>query len=586
MKKIFLVVQDKDAVSSLQELRDLGLVHVEHVHAPQDEQVSSLKEDVRMLDRVVEYLSHEHMLPQERFEKGWKEEAEVILGLAVLIDQYSEGMAKRQVQIEQWERWGDFSLDDIDALQARGLQFELVEIPAQELDAVPLGIIVHPVFEEHKLVRAVAIAPEGMDIPFKTIAMPPVNLNRLKEEQKKSARNIREAKSYLLEHNKYLAHFKEVLCEVRDEFVFHEVLAGKGREGDLVYIKGFCPADSVEQMNRTAMQEHWALLVQEPDEEDDVPTLLRNPKWVEIINPVFQMINILPGYKELDISMMFLMFFSIFFGILIGDAGYGLVFALSTAFAHVRFSKTMTDKTPVFLMYILSACTILWGVLTGTFFGQQWLANGPIQPLVPWLSDGLNVQKLTFFIGALHLSIAHVWRAVRKMPSWTVLAEIGWLSLIWGMFFMARKLVLGEPFVASAKILFMIGPVLVVFFTKPNINPLKAIGGGIGDLLLNVVNTFTDVVSYIRLFAVGLATVAVADAFNTMALGLGFNSVAAGLGAAVILVVGHLFNIILGAMSILVHGLRLNVLEFSGHLNLEWAGFRYNPFKKIKEETL
>ena len=132
----------------------------------------------------------------------------------------------------------------------------------------------------------------------------------------------------------------------------------------------------------------------------------------------------------------------------------------------------------------------------------------------------------------------------------------------------------------------MAGTFLVIFFTSPNKNPLKAIGPGLGGFALNIINTFTDVVSYIRLFAIGLASVAVADAFNDMALGFGFSTVSSGFIAVVILVIGHFFNIILGILAVAVHGLRLNVLEFSNHLGLEWSGFSYQPFKKIlKQDT-
>ncbi|MCK5580108.1 MAG: hypothetical protein KAJ18_02420, partial [Candidatus Omnitrophica bacterium] len=134
-----------------------------------------------------------------------------------------------------------------------------------------------------------------------------------------------------------------------------------------------------------------------------------------------------------------------------------------------------------------------------------------------------------------------------------------------------------------AKLFFIVGPVLVVGFTSPNKNPLKAIGPGLGDLALNVINTFTDVVSYIRLFAVGLATVAVADATNAMAMDIGFGSPVSAIITLIILFIGHTINIILALMAILVHGLRLNVLEFSGHLNMEWAGFSYSPFRRIRK---
>ena len=141
---------------------------------------------------------------------------------------------------------------------------------------------------------------------------------------------------------------------------------------------------------------------------------------------------------------------------------------------------------------------------------------------------------------------------------------------------MARMLILGAALNTSAIIFLAVGAFLVVLFTRPNKNPLKAIGPGLGDLALNAINTFTDIVSYIRLFAVGLATVAVADATNAMAQEVG------GVWFFIILLVGHTINIVLALMAILVHGLRLNVLEFSGHLSMEWAGFNYAPFKRIK----
>ena len=123
------------------------------------------------------------------------------------------------------------------------------------------------------------------------------------------------------------------------------------------------------------------------------------------------------------------------------------------------------------------------------------------------------------------------------------------------------------------------GGALVLLFSNPQKNIIKGIGLGLGNLLLNLVNNFTDIVSYVRLFAVGLATVAVADSFNRMAIELGFNSVFSGALSALILVVGHTLNILLGPMSVLVHGVRLNVLEFCNHLDIRWSGFSYRPLR-------
>jgi V/A-type H+-transporting ATPase subunit I len=139
---------------------------------------------------------------------------------------------------------------------------------------------------------------------------------------------------------------------------------------------------------------------------------------------------------------------------------------------------------------------------------------------------------------------------------------------------------LGHSFPQFAKWFFIVGPALVVLFSSPCKNILKGIVNGLGSLLLNIANSFTDVVSYIRLFAVGLATVAVADAFNKMAMGIGFNNFLQGLLTSFILLIGHLLNVILGPLSILVHGVRLNVLEFCNHLDIKWSGFVYKPLQE------
>jgi len=227
----------------------------------------------------------------------------------------------------------------------------------------------------------------------------------------------------------------------------------------------------------------------------------------------------------------------------------------------------------------LNIFAVIWGILTGTFFGHEWLPQW-VKPLAPALNDDKNVQMLCFFIGAIHLSIAHIWRFITKVPSSKALADLGWVTIIWGGFFLANTLILARSFPVYGRWLFIIGPILVILFTDPQKNIFKGVGNGLQNFLLSVVNSFTDVVSYVRLFAVGLASVAVADSFNSMAMDSGFNSIASGLLAALILLVGHSLNIVLGPMSVLVHGVRLNVLEFCSHVDIKWSGFDYKPLKE------
>jgi len=144
----------------------------------------------------------------------------------------------------------------------------------------------------------------------------------------------------------------------------------------------------------------------------------------------------------------------------------------------------------------------------------------------------------------------------------------------------ANHLVLGKPLPGFVAILFMAGVSLIAIFSHFQKNILKGILLSLSNLPLDIINTFSDVVSYIRLFAVGMATVIVASSFNEMALGAGINSVLSGLISVVVLLFGHALNIILALMSVLVHGVRLNMLEFSGHIGMQWSGKKYRPFRE------
>ncbi len=578
MKKIHVIVQKKDIVSALESLRELGSVHVEHQEDLTGYQLEKRREEVGALACVIDILKTaktENSIDQQEV-TDWTEVVNTVLELSGQADQYKESITKRRVKIRQWETWGNFDPKDITELAAKGVHIQLCAVPKKKKKDIPEGVLLKTIYTSGGIDRCVAVSGEKIDLPFETIALPPMSLEQMHAKQKEEQERIDLILKTISDNCCYLGSLEKIEQERHDILCIEEVEKGMREEEVLAVLKGFCPVDVCSEIEKKAKKEHWAIVFESPSDEDRVPTLIRNPKWVDLIRPVFNFIDISPGYKEYDISLFFLLFFSFFVGMLIGDAGYGALFILAVAVTHIKLGKKMKDRMPFYLAYVLSGCVVVWGILTGTFFGQQWLSQTFFKPLLPWLKNDHNIQLFCFILGAVHLSIAHVWRTIQKFPSPSFLSDIGWLALLWAMFSMARTLILGDSLSALAINMLIGGTVLIVFFTRPNWNPLKAIGPGLGDLALNVVNTFTDIVSYIRLFAVGLATVAVADATNTMANEVG------GIWFYLIIALGHTINIVLALMAILVHGLRLNVLEFSGHLNMEWTGFNYTPFKKIK----
>ena len=578
MKKIFLVVQDKDVVPSLDALKNFGAVHVEHIQKPAGTHVQELRENIHRLEKVIAALS-QLPAPADQVAAGNAGEAATeILGLLSLVEQMKETLASRQSVLQQWEPWGDFNPSGIELLQEKGIFIRFVELSEKELTRASEDVVLHPVFVKKGIVHCLAISREKMKLPYTSFSLPSAGVAELRRQQDRDRKRVADAEQNIRETTKYLSSFHQALNGLREDLMFEETYAGRGREERLAVLKGFCPTEICAGLEKLAKNESWGCLIDDPAAEDNVPTLVRNPKWVDVIKPVFGVINVFPGYREVDISPVFLIFFSIFFGILVGDAGYGLVLLALTAFSQNKSRGKVMDQTPFILTYLLCVCAVIWGALTGTFFGTVLFAK-TLKPLMAWLTQDKNVQLVCFTIGVIHLSIAHLWRFTMKYPDFSAYAEIGWVLILWSMFFLANMMIIGMPLVGVFKYLLIAGILLVVADILRG--PKSNIFTGFILSFFSIISAFTDIVSYIRLFAVGLAGVAVANAFSQMALSIGFNSVVSGIITSLILVGGHLFNIVLCGFGLLVHGLRLNVLEFSGHLGLEWSGFKYEPFKKL-----
>jgi V/A-type H+-transporting ATPase subunit I len=577
MKKVWIVCQPKDAQSTVNQLRKLGLMHVEHQKLPHSKDIAGIEEDIGIASLSLEVLSRycpgKEKMPQKTV-SDWKLAGRHIIDLDKRLDQLREYSHSLKNKMSDWEKWGDFDPAQITDLADKHIYIRFFEIPENEIKALPEGFIVKKISARGGIANCVIVSRQRSEIPWKEISPPKVSLSAMRSRlaQDKDVENI-----LIQDLRKHQDHCDEILRQkkiLEKELEFQKTLQGMAGSGALVYLAGYAPVDAVTKLQDSARAYSWGISIQDPSEEDQAPTLLRPPKWVSVIRPLLGFLGITPGYRELDVSWTFLIFFSIFFGILIGDAGYGLAYLLLTHFV-LRRKLGRKNASTTKLLYILSSCAVAWGILSGSFFGQEWLLNSGIKGIAPALNDAKFFQALCFFLGAVHLSIAHGWRTILKLPSMPAFADLGWLLIVWAAFFLARTLILSDPFPWFGKPLLFSGIGLVVFFTNPQRNILKTVGEGLGTIALSLVNSFTDVVSYIRLFAVGMAGVAIADATNTMAASSG-NVVA----AVAIVSIGHALNLVMGPMSVLVHGVRLNILEFSGHAGVSWSGIEYNPLQE------
>ncbi|MDD1648464.1 MAG: hypothetical protein LUQ42_04185 [Methanomicrobiales archaeon] len=588
MRKATILVREGDAEAAVKDLRTMGVLHVEHQNPPEGRDVAAVQEKVALIHAATDVLNrvlsqNRGLPPQKEIAGDWEAEARRIIELGRRRDELESSTRSLTGQILEWERWGDVDAGQVDNLRRNGVFLKLYRFPVTELARFPGDVVVKTVFTEGEMAHCVAISRREFDFPFPEIPPPAQRVSLLKERLAENAKAAEAIQAGIAASTGYAEALSGKERELEQEIRFRQVVNGMGGEGPIRYVTGYIPVDMEERLTAEAKQRQWGIFVTDPSELDTVPVLLRNPRWVSLIAPVLRLLGLSPGYRELDVSPLFLIFFSLFFGILIGDAGYGLVYILLTfgIATWLRRTDRLTPelKTTITLFYLLGSCAVIWGILTGTFFGQEWLRSLGYQPPLPQLNDAETMETFCFFLGALHLSLAHTWRIVLKYPSLTALADAGYICILWSAFFVAETLILGEDFPAMGYWLVAVGVALVVLFTNPQRNVLRGIGEGLMTIALSFMNNITDVISYIRLFAVGLAGLAIAETTNMLAgqFGTGIVAVVAGI---VILIFGHTLNIILGPMSVLVHGVRLNVLEFSGHANVTWSGVAFEPLKE------
>ena len=590
MKKLTLMTTRKGQDDFLKGLRRKGMLHIKPL---QEEQGIELKRAIRQIETVkkaVGVLSQFEVKRASR-RKEWKEEDIVEKGeLVCKILREKEEVNNRVQSIkvrEGWFRaWGKIDPQDIEVLLEKDISVKLYRLRKRELKKVEKRADVNVVGKDKEYTYVALVSCElGDSLPFDEVEPPSESAEKLAAEKTETLKKLEKIEEVLKDCTRYFEPLSSLLEKQLIKLGFLEVKTGMIHEKDFSCVQGFFPARKEEEVLELVKKYGLGYIVEDPEDPKNVPTQITNPAWIDIVSPVFKFMNTVPGYDEFDISLVFLIFFSLFFAMLVGDAGYGLIFLGVTVYARKKAPKV--PGAVFFLMYLLSGATIMWGALTGTWFGAEGIAKLPVISnlvIAKISSFGETNQEfmmfLCFLIGAVHLTIAHVIKTVRQINSPTAVAEAGWISIVWGMFFAARTLVIGSPFPQMGGYLLGGGILLVLVFANFQKNVLKGILSTLADLPLSVISAFSDVVSYLRLFAVGYASVIVAQSFNNMAVGGGIKSIAGALAAALILFFGHALNIVLALMAVVVHGIRLNMLEFSGHLGMQWSGKEYKPFKE------
>ncbi len=580
MKKLTLFVSSPQRQEILVRLRRLGIVHIRNVMRPSADEIDRLEDQIIDTKRVISIFDDYRKDNARDDEISWKpsemlQNLKEALSLAEEKQEALRALEDVKGKIEWFKPWGKFNVDQIQSLAKKDIFVRLYRVSKSAFRKVQDRRDINIINKDKNYVYLAQVSDaSGEGLPLEETKLPQEGFGALYGRQESLYKRIDEIDDLLKTKAKAKDFLKAHLPALESRQTFLSTMHGMKKEEGFLYLQGFCPTDRMKDIMELSKSQGFGYLIEDPDNPEETPTLIRSPKWIKMIEPIFKFMRAVPGYNEYDISPWFLVFLSIFFAMLIGDAGYGLLFLFITFFAKKRL-KTV-PREPFSLMYLLSVATIIWGVITGTYFGLEKIAEIPflnsliIANVDSFIDTNQNFMiYLCFIIGVIHLTIAHLIIGFRFINTLKALAEAGWILILWGLFFTAGTLVIARPFPLFAGYLLGIGALLVLLFSSPR-----------GTVPLKIISSFSDVVSYLRLFAVGYASVVVAASFNNMALEVGFDNVIAGLGAAFIIFFGHTLNILLGFMAVIVHGVRLNMLEFSGQMGMEWSGKEYDPFRE------
>ncbi len=587
MKKVTLLALGAEQEEALTALRGLGVMQVETVRGAASENAQQLTEDLAEALRVtgeLEKLLRENggEVPPGRPRSG----AEILEEAADLLDK-RDRFAGELENIRQRRKalsvWGEFNRDAIIALEEKGIHVHLCCGNGKQYEAAAAleEAEVRPISEDSGRIFFVVttlreLEPDALpEIRLGEEDNPPA-LRRRAEELELKYQAVHEALNALLAS---LPAARRRIQTLDSELEYARVHDSLAEHGAVVSLSGFVPAPEIEKLRGAARKHGWGLLIADPEPGDAVPTLLKESKFSRVISPLFRFLGISPGYDEIDVSGGVLIFFTIFYAMIIGDAGYGLVFLLGTLLAKWKFRNRPAAAPPLRMMMVLSIAAIVWGVLTNNYFGTGPLPQFSLKFFTQEEVKDANVQAFCFMLAVAQLSLGRIWRAVHEGNLRSIGRNLGWMLILWGNFFLTLRLIVwpGE-FPVCMYWLYGVGLLLVICC---DVNWKNV--ADIFQFPFNIIGSFVDVLSYIRLFAVGMAGYYIAASFNDMGVSIWKVSPFLLLFGILVILFGHLLNLGLCALSVLVHGIRLNTLEFSNHVGLSWSGSNFKPFKNHKQ---
>ncbi len=487
-------------------------------------------------------------------------------------------------RIRNLEPWGDFRFPPPEEMSAQRLWFYAV--PHRLMSKIPRDLAAWEVVGRDPSSCYVAVVaetePTGMPAErVHTGDRSRADLERRLEDVLPEIEDVQAERSSL---TRWCMLFAERLDSLEDREACRRAAARTVDAEPVFGLEAWVPVPRLPDVRAYAARRGLALEARPPAASETPPTMMENPPVIDAGEALVTFYTI-PGYRTWDPSPIVLFSFALFFAMILADAGYAALIGLALAALWKRMSRPDAMVRLRNLLGLLTGASLVFGVLVGSYFGvapdpESW--GGRLAVID--LTDSSSMMALSVVIGAIHLVLANLMNAWRLGRRWESLPPVGWAAMISGGFLLAAGRGGEHPLLSgTALVLLGAGALLVLVFTGTG---QKLFGRAISGVLAftKITSAFGDVLSYLRLFALGLASASLAGAFNKMAGQM--HEALPGIGlffALLVLLVGHGLNLILSLSSAVIHGLRLNVIEFF-NWGLTEEGTPFRPFRRKERE--
>ena len=584
MKKYTFLVFHREYEAFLEQLRDLGVVHV-------TEKAAGMADDAHLQELLAKADNARKLIAQSAPDQLLQEKAAL-----------EQRIATTQKEADKMAIWGDFSAERMEQLKAAGYTLRYFSCP-KKLFQEEWGIVVA---EQGAMVYFVQVTSSGDEAKGESLEASVCQEQYLNQKSATDLlKDVEGLNGLLVAQNarielwakENIPVLEEELKQLQEQIDWKRVTLNTDSEADgsLKILEGFCPIDQVAALDAVLDKQEVYYQAEDPTAEDNTPIKLRNNKFTQLFESLTGMYG-WPNYGEFDPTPILAPFFLLFFAMCMGDCGYGiLLMIIGMLIAKKKLNIEMFDGLGP-IITVLGVGTTVVGFFLGTFMGidlynAEWMPQALKSVMIKGEVMGYDIQMvLALCIGVFHICLAMVVKAIcytKQFGFKENIATWGWTLLIVGGLLVA---ILGMTVLPAAVFkwaIIAVGTVsalAIYIFNTPGRNPLINIGAGLWDTYNMATGILGDVLSYIRLYALGLAGGMLGAAFNNLGLmvmgGTTEGATWQWLPFVLILVLGHVLNLAMSALGAFVHPLRLSFVEYFKNAGYEGKGTLYKPFKK------